>query len=138
MNLDNNVPFIHYGELEILLPDQNKFLCVVETLSRIGICNRNEKTLTQSCYLLHKQGRYFIKHFKELLIMDGKQDTIEHGDIERRNRIAMLLDEWKLIDVIDKTISEEMCPMSFIRVVGFKEKSDWQFTQKYSIGKKDR
>lgn len=129
-------PYTDYAEVEILLPDPDKFLCVVETLSRIGISGSQEKTLYQSCHILHKQGRFFIKHFKEMFNMDGKRDTIERSDIERRNRIAMLLDEWKLVDVIDKSIRDDMCPMSFIRVVGFKDKHNWNLKPKYVMGKK--
>ena len=138
MITDNNAPFIDYDELEVILPDLNKFLCVIETLSRIGISSRNDKTLYQSCHILHKQGRYFIKHFKEMFAMDGYENTMEEMDIQRRNRIAMLLDEWKLVEVIDKSITGSMCPMSFIRVVGFKDKSNWTLIPKYVMGRKDK
>ena len=131
--MNNVVPFVDYDELEIILIDPNKFLCVVETLSRIGVASRNSKTLFQSCHILHKKGKFYIKSFKELFNMDGKKDTIEREDIERRNRIAMLLDEWKLIEVIDKSIAKEMCPMSYIRIVPFKEKHEWEFCVKYTM-----
>lgn len=134
--MNDEIPFRDYDELEIYLPDPDKFLCVVETLSRIGIASRNEKTLFQSCHILHKQGRFFIKHYKEMFVMDGKKNTIERTDIERRNRVAMLLDEWKLVEVIDKSISSDMCPMAFIRIVPFKDKHNWNFNVKYTMGVK--
>lgn len=136
--MNDGIPFGDYDELEILLPDPDKFLCVVETLSRIGISNRNDKTLFQSCHILHKQGRFYIKHYKEMFVMDGKKNTIERTDIERRNRIAMLLDEWKLIEVLDKSIKNEMCPMAFVRIVPFKDKHNWEFHVKYTMGSKKK
>ncbi len=143
-------PYDDYKEVEVLLYSPDKFLCVVETLSRIGISGSQEKTLFQSCHILHKKDytqinpetgelgvqKYYIKHFKEMFKMDGKHDTIEKSDIERRNRIAMLLDEWNLIKVVDKTIADQMCPMSYIRVVGFKDKANWNLIPKYKIGRR--
>lgn len=133
MTFDN----LHHNELEVTLPDTNKFLCVVETLSRIGVSVKNEKKLYQSCHILHKQGRYYIKHFNEMFIMDGDIVEIKESDIQCRNRIGMLLDEWKLVSVVDKSIKNTMCPMSAVRVVGFKDKDVWEFIPTYVMGRKE-
>jgi len=105
------VPFTDYKPVEILLHSPDDFLRIAETLTRMGLINRNSDTLYQSCFILHKRGRYAICHMKEMYILDGGENTIEESDIQRRNRIAMLLDEWKLCEVIDKSIANNVCPM---------------------------
>jgi len=108
---------------------------VRETLSRIGVASRKDKTLFQSCHILHKQGKYYIVHFKELFALDGKTTNLSENDIARRNTIAKLLSDWGLIDVMG-TMEIEPAPLSQIKVISFKEKSDWTLETKYNIGKK--
>jgi hypothetical protein len=122
--------------LEVTLPEPDNFLKVRETLTRIGISSRKDKTLYQSCHILHKQGRYFIVHFKELFALDGKEANITTGDIERRNTIANLLQDWKLLKVVVPSQIENRVLLSQIKVVAFKEKHEWDLIAKYSIGKK--
>lgn len=123
--------------IEVSLPDEDAFLKVKETLTRIGVSSRKEKTLYQSCHILHKQGRYAIVHFKELFYLDGKPSNISENDIQRRNAIAMLLDDWGLISVINKrSIEENIAPLHQIKIIAFKEKNDWDLIAKYQIGKK--
>lgn len=120
--------------MEVSLPEPDNFLKVRETLTRIGIASRKDKTLYQSCHILHKQGRYFIVHFKELFALDGKEANITVDDVERRNTIAVLLQDWGLLKItgdIGPRVS-----LSQIKVVAFREKSDWALIAKYSIGKK--
>jgi hypothetical protein len=122
--------------LEVTLPEPDNFLKVRETLTRIGVASRKDKTLYQSCHILHKQGRYFIVHFKELFALDGKEANITLGDIERRNTIANLLSDWGLLKIVVPSKAEERVSLSQIKVVSFKEKADWTLTAKYNIGKK--
>tara|TARA_B110000263_G_C14829164_1_gene294476 strand:+ start:107 stop:484 length:378 start_codon:yes stop_codon:yes gene_type:complete len=122
--------------LEVGLEESDDFLKVRETLSRIGVASRKERKLYQSCHILHKQGRYFIVHFKELFALDGKPTNISVNDIERRNTIAGLLDDWGLITMIGK--SEPRAPLSQIKVLSFKEKDDWLLETKYNIGTKKK
>ena len=122
--------------LEVILPEPDNFLKVRETLTRIGIASRKDKTLYQSCHILHKQGRYFIVHFKELFALDGKEANITTGDVERRNTIANLLSDWGLLKIVDPARAEQRVSLSQIKVVAFKEKNDWDLIAKYSIGKK--
>tara|TARA_B110000503_G_C7109492_1_gene397463 strand:+ start:1152 stop:1598 length:447 start_codon:yes stop_codon:yes gene_type:complete len=122
--------------LEILLKQPDDFLKVRETLTRIGVASRKDKTLFQSCHILHKQGRYYIVHFKELFALDGKKDTLVQNDIQRRNTIAILLQDWNLIDIVNKEASEDKAPLSQIKVLPFKEKKEWILSAKYNIGKK--
>ena len=119
--------------LEVQLKEPDDFLKVRETLSRIGVASRKEKKLYQSCHILHKQGKYYIVHFKELFALDGKETNLTENDISRRNRIASLLKDWGLIDV-DGEI-KEMSPLSQIKIISFKEKSEWNLETKYNIGK---
>tara|TARA_B100000989_G_scaffold298125_1_gene286207 strand:+ start:385 stop:792 length:408 start_codon:yes stop_codon:yes gene_type:complete len=121
--------------LEVGLKEPDDFLKVRETLSRIGVASRKEKTLFQSCHILHKQGKYFIVHFKELFALDGKDTNISENDIARRNTIANLLSDWGLVNVI-KTDEVKSAPLSQIKVISFKEKNDWKLETKYNIGKK--
>ena len=120
--------------LEVTLKEPDDFLKVRETLSRIGVASRKEKTLYQSCHILHKQGRYFIVHFKELFALDGKETNLSENDIARRNTIANLLNDWGLIEV--KGSVEPMAPLSQIKILSFREKDEWTLETKYNIGKK--
>ena len=122
--------------LEVNLKEPDDFLKVRETLTRIGVASRKDKKLFQSCHILHKQGRYFIVHFKELFALDGKEANLTDNDIERRNTIAQLLSDWGLIAIINTTVAEKKAPLSQIKVLSFKEKSEWDLQAKYNIGKK--
>ena len=121
--------------LEVGLSEPDDFLKVRETLSRIGVASRKDKKLFQSCHILHKQGKYYIVHFKELFALDGKETNLSENDIARRNTIANLLSDWDLIKVVGKS-SIESAPLSQIKVISFKEKNDWILETKYNIGKK--
>ena len=121
--------------LEVVLKEQDDFLKVRETLSRIGVASRKDKTLFQSCHILHKQGKYYIVHFKELFALDGKDTNLSENDIARRNTITNLLSDWGLLDVVGTT-SVEAAPLSQIKVISFKDKGDWKLETKYNIGKK--
>jgi hypothetical protein len=120
--------------LEVKLKEADDFLKVRETLSRIGVASRKERKLYQSCHILHKQGRYFIVHFKELFALDGKPTNISVNDLERRNTIAGLLEDWDLVEIIGNSV--ERAPLSQIKVLSFREKDDWILETKYNIGKK--
>ena len=120
--------------LEVTLNEADDFLKVRETLSRIGVASRKERKLYQSCHILHKQGRYFIVHFKELFALDGKPTNISINDLERRNTIAGLLEDWELIKIIGN--NEQKAPLSQIKVLSYREKDDWLLETKYNIGKK--
>ena len=120
--------------LEVILNEADDFLKVRETLSRIGVASRKERKLYQSCHILHKQGRYFIVHFKELFALDGKPTNISLNDIERRNTIAGLLADWELVEIIGN--NEPRAPLSQIKVLSYKEKDEWILETKYNIGKK--
>ena len=122
--------------LEIKLKQPDDFLKVRETLTRIGVASRKERILYQSCHILHKQGRYFIVHFKELFALDGKTANISDNDIERRNTIAQLLADWELVEILNSAMAEKKAPLSQIKVLAFKEKSEWTLEPKYNIGKK--
>ena len=120
--------------LEIKLEEPDDFLKIRETLSRIGVASRKEKKLYQSCHILHKQGRYFIAHFKELFALDGKEADFQDNDLERRNTIAKLLSDWGLVVLV--TEPEDFAPLSQIKIISFKEKGEWELVPKYNIGKK--
>jgi hypothetical protein len=122
--------------LEVTLPEPDNFLKVRETLTRIGIASRKDKKLFQSCHILHKQGRYYIVHFKELFALDGKESNITANDIERRNTIAGLLQDWGLLKILDVTKADPKASLSQIKVVSHKEKEEWELVPKYNIGKK--
>ena len=122
--------------LEVTIKQPDDFLKVRETLTRIGVASRKDKTLYQSCHILHKQGKYYITHFKELFALDGKNSTLTENDIQRRNTIALLLQDWNLIDVVNTSLVENKAPLSQIKVLPFKEKSEWNLVAKYNIGKK--
>ena len=120
--------------LEVTLKEPDDFLKIRETLSRIGVASRKEKKLYQSCHILHKQGRYYIVHFKELFALDGKQPNLSENDIARRNTISKLLKDWGLVELKGET--EPIAPLSQIKIISFKEKGDWTLETKYNIGTK--
>ena len=122
--------------LEVQLKEPDDFLKVRETLTRIGVASRKDKKLFQSCHILHKQGRYFIVHFKELFALDGKKANLSDNDLERRNTIAQLLSDWGLVVILNTAIAEKKAPLSQIKVLAFKEKGECDLQAKYNIGKK--
>lgn len=122
--------------LEISLNEPDDFLKVKETLTRIGISSKTENKLFQSCHILHKQGRYYIVHFKELFMLDGKKSNLEQNDISRRNTIATLLSDWGLLELLTDTSSYQFAGMNQIKIIPYKEKPSWELVQKYSIGHK--
>ena len=136
-----SVEMIHYdwspeSMLEVTLPEPDNFLKVRETLTRIGISSRTENKLFKSCHILHKQGKYFIVHFKELFALDGKESNIANNDIERRNTIAVLLQDWELLNIVKPEQAEPKASLSQIKVLSHKDKSSWELVPKYNIGKK--
>ena len=133
---ENTIEWSPEQMLEVTIKQPDDFLKVRETLTRIGVASRKDKTLFQSCHILHKQGKYFITHFKELFALDGKKSTLVENDIQRRNTIALLLQDWNLIDIVDKSKVENKAPLSQIKVLPFKEKKEWTLNAKYNIGKK--
>ena len=122
--------------IEIILNEPDDFLKVRETLTRIGVASRKEKKLYQSCHILHKQGKYYIVHFKELFALDGKHANLTTNDVQRRNRIAQLLGDWGLISIVNPGIITEVAPLNQIKVLAYKEKGEWTLETKYNIGKK--
>ena len=120
--------------VEVLFESDDDFLKIRETLTRIGIASRRDNKLFQSCHILHKRGKYYILHFKELFILDGKKSTITEVDYHRRNTIISLLEEWNLITVIDRDKIEEKLPMNQVKVISFSEKDHWDLIPKYNIG----
>jgi hypothetical protein len=130
-----DLPFEYYP-LEIKLANPDDFLKVRETLTRIGVASRRDNTLFQSCHILHKQGHYFIVHFKELFALDGKQADLSKNDIQRRNSIAKLLADWGLMTIIDPDKYTDQAPLSQIKILNYDEKNQWNLQAKYNIGKK--
>ena len=122
--------------LEVTIKQPDDFLKVRETLTRIGVASRKEKKLYQSCHILHKQGRYYIVHFKELFALDGKKANLSTNDVQRRNRIVQLLGDWGLISIPTAEVITDVAPLSQIKVLAYKEKGDWTLESKYNIGKK--
>jgi hypothetical protein len=123
----------------VTLPEPDDFLKIRETLSRIGVASKKDRTLYQSCHILHKQGKYYVIHFKELFLLDGKKSDFSEDDIGRRNTIANLLAEWNLLTLVDPAKSEDpVSPLSQIKILSHKEKNDWILVTKYNIGKKRR
>jgi hypothetical protein len=122
--------------LEVTLNQPDDFLKIRETLSRIGVASRKDKTLFQSCHILHKQGKYYIVHFKELFALDGKKATLIENDVQRRNTIAVLLQDWNLLSIVKADEAKNKAPLSQIKIIAFKEKSEWNLQAKYNIGKK--
>ena len=122
--------------VEVRLREPDDFLKVRETLTRIGVASRKEKKLYQSCHILHKQGKYFIVHFKELFALDGKHANLTVNDVQRRNRITQLLSDWGLVSVVDLDRIKDLAPLNQIKVLSFKDKGDWTLESKYNIGRK--
>ena len=122
--------------VEVTLGEPDDFLKVRETLTRIGVASRKEKKIYQSCHILHKQGKYYIVHFKELFALDGKNTNFSSNDLQRRNRIAQLLSDWGLITIVDKDSIADLTPLNQIKVLSFKDKGDWTLESKYNIGRK--
>ena len=120
--------------LEITLNEPDDFLKIRETLTRIGVASRKDQKLYQSCHILHKQGRYFIVHFKELFLLDGKPSNLLENDVQRRNTIAVLLADWGLVSIIEPEQSKDVAPLRQIKVIPFKDKSQWDLCPKYNIG----
>ena len=124
--------------VEIALNEPDDFLKVRETLTRIGVASRKEKKIYQSCHILHKQGRYFLVHFKELFALDGKHANLTQNDVQRRNRIAQLLADWGLIGIVDVEKIQDIAPLNQIKVLAYKDKQDWILETKYNIGSKKK
>ena len=124
--------------IEVFLSEPDDFLKVRETLTRIGVASRKEKKLYQSCHILHKQGKYFIVHFKELFALDGKHANLTINDVQRRNRITRLLADWGLITILKEDSVANIAPLNQIKVLSYKDKGDWILEQKYNIGKKNK
>lgn len=136
MEENNLVSWAPKSMLEITLAEPDDFLKVRETLTRIGVASRKENKLFQSCHILHKQGRYYIVHFKELFILDGKKANLEKSDVERRNTIATLLSDWGLVEIQNKEVAVDCAPLRQIKIIGFKDKDQWELCPKYNIGNK--
>ena len=137
MEKDNNiVEWTASSMLEVTLEEPDDFLKVRETLTRIGVASRKDNTLFQSCHILHKQGRYFIVHFKELFLLDGKKSNLEENDIARRNTIATLMSDWGLLSIDNKDQAQPLAPLRQIKIIPFKEKVKWTLQPKYNIGNK--
>ena len=135
MEKNNNiVEWTASSMLEVTLNEPDDFLKVRETLTRMGVASRKDKKLFQSCHILHKQGRYFIVHFKELFLLDGKKSNLEENDIARRNTIATLISDWGLISIENKENIKPLAPMRQIKIIPFKEKEEWELCPKYNIG----
>tara|TARA_R100001463_G_scaffold108388_1_gene162933 strand:- start:122 stop:556 length:435 start_codon:yes stop_codon:yes gene_type:complete len=124
--------------VEVVLGEPDDFLKVRETLTRIGVASRKEKKIYQSCHILHKQGRYFLVHFKELFALDGKHANLTSNDVQRRNRIAQLLADWGLVTVVDSEKIQDIAPLNQIKVLAYKDKGDWILETKYNIGSKKK
>jgi hypothetical protein len=124
--------------IEVILNEPDDFLKVRETLTRIGVASRKEKKIYQSCHILHKQGKYYIVHFKELFALDGKHANLTVNDVQRRNRIVQLLADWGLVGIVDATKVQDIAPLNQIKVLAHKEKEDWILEAKYNIGSKKK
>ena len=136
MTVEPTVEWSQDQMIEVVLNEPDDFLKVRETLTRIGVASRKEKKLYQSCHILHKQGKYYIVHFKELFALDGKKANLSDNDVQRRNRIIQLLSDWGLVSIAQKESVADVAPLSQIKVLSFKEKSEWTLESKYNIGKK--
>ena len=124
--------------VEVTLNEPDDFLKVRETLTRIGVASRKEKKIYQSCHILHKQGRYFLVHFKELFALDGKHANLTSNDVQRRNRIAQLLVDWGLVGIVNSDTIQDVAPLNQIKVLSYKDKGDWILETKYNIGGKKK
>ena len=133
---ENNIEWSPASMLEITLSEPDDFLKVRETLTRIGVASRKDKKLFQSCHILHKQGRYFIVHFKELFLLDGKKANLEETDLARRNTIATLMSDWGLVEIQNNEEAKPLAPLRQIKIIPFKEKDQWELCPKYNIGNK--
>ena len=136
MSVETEVQWKQTDMVEVVLGEPDDFLKVRETLTRIGVASRKEKKIYQSCHILHKQGKYYITHFKELFALDGKNTNLSLNDVQRRNRIVQLLSDWGLITVVDAEKIADLAPLNQIKVLSFKEKNDWTLESKYNIGRK--
>lgn len=136
MSTEPEVSWSPDNMIEVTLREPDDFLKVRETLTRIGVASRKEKKLYQSCHILHKQGKYFIVHFKELFALDGKTANLTQNDVQRRNRITQLLCDWGLVNRVDQDTILDVAPLNQIKVLAYSEKSDWVLETKYNIGKK--
>jgi hypothetical protein len=136
MSVDTEIQWKQSDMIEVVLNEPDDFLKVRETLTRIGVASRKERKLYQSCHILHKQGKYYIVHFKELFALDGKHTNITDNDIQRRNRISQLLGDWGLLQIVSTDKVETLAPLNQIKVISFKEKGEWTLESKYNIGKK--
>jgi hypothetical protein len=136
MNPDIEVEWKQADMVEVTLNEPDDFLKVRETLTRIGVASRKEKKIYQSCHILHKQGKYYIVHFKELFALDGKNTNLSVNDVQRRNRIIQLLSDWGLISVVKAEAIADVAPLNQIKVLAFKEKDEWTLESKYNIGRK--
>ena len=136
MNDETIIQWKQTDMVEVVLGEPDDFLKVRETLTRIGVASRKEKKIYQSCHILHKQGKYYIVHFKELFALDGKNTNLSLNDVQRRNRIVQLLSDWGLISVVDMEKIADLAPLNQIKVLSFKEKNDWTLESKYNIGRK--
>ena len=136
MTVEPTVDWSQDQMLEVVLNEPDDFLKVRETLTRIGVASRKEKKLYQSCHILHKQGKYFIVHFKELFALDGKKANLSVNDFQRRNRIVQLLADWGLVNVISSDMVTDIAPLNQIKVISYREKGDWKLETKYNIGKR--
>ena len=133
-NQSNPVQWAPEDMLEVTLNEPGDFLKVRETLTRMGVASRKENKLFQSCHILHKQGRYFIVHFKELFLLDGKKSNLEEGDIQRRNTISTLLSDWGLVQIVNPNKASDCAPLRVIKIIPHKQKNEWELCTKYSIG----
>ena len=133
---DENFNWSPEQMLEVTLKQPDDFLKIRETLYRLGVASRKDKTLFQSCHILHKQGKYYIVHFKELFALDGKKATLVENDVQRRNTISVLLQDWNLLSIVKPEAAENKAPLSQIKIIAFKEKNEWNLQAKYNIGKK--
>ena len=136
MNGETEVSWKQSDMVEVVLKEPDDFLKVRETLTRIGVASRKEKKIYQSCHILHKQGKYYIVHFKELFALDGKKANLSVNDIQRRNRIIQLLSDWGLVTLIEPDSVLDIAPLNQIKVIAYKEKQEWILETKYNIGKK--
>ena len=136
MSVETEIQWKQADMVEVVLGEPDDFLKVRETLTRIGVASRKEKKIYQSCHILHKQGKYYIVHFKELFALDGKNTNLSLNDVQRRNRIVQLLSDWGLISVVNAEKTADLAPLNQIKVLSFKEKNDWTLESKYNIGRK--
>ena len=136
MEENNIIEWTPTSMLEVTLNEPDDFLKVRETLTRIGVASRKDRKLYQSCHILHKQGKYYIVHFKELFALDGKNTNLSLNDVQRRNRISKLLSDWGLISIVNEAQIEDVAPLNQIKVLSYKDKGDWTLESKYNIGRK--